>query len=118
MFDHDETLEEARTRNIRDALFEDIGRADWTAMLVPAGRRVRARVKVREEAVLCGRDWFEGCVKALDATARIDWHYAEGELQRADTDTCHLEGDARALLSAERPALKLTYCWKTATAGL
>jgi nicotinate-nucleotide pyrophosphorylase (carboxylating) len=105
MFDHDETLQEARERNIRDALFEDIGRADWTAMLVPAGRRVRARVKVREEAVLCGRDWFDGCVKALDPNARIEWHYAEGELQRADTDACHLEGDARALLSAERPAL-------------
>ena len=105
MFDHDETLQEARERNIRDALFEDIGRADWTAMLVPAARRVRARVKVREEAVLCGRDWFDGCVKALDPNARIEWHYAEGELQRADTDTCHLEGDARALLSAERPAL-------------
>jgi nicotinate-nucleotide pyrophosphorylase (carboxylating) len=44
-------------------------------------------------------------VKALDATARIEWHYAEGELQRADTDTCHIEGDARALLTAERPAL-------------
>jgi nicotinate-nucleotide pyrophosphorylase (carboxylating) len=105
MFDHDETLQEARERNIRDALFEDVGRADWTAMLVPAGRRVRARVKVREEALLCGRDWFEACVKALDATARIEWHYAEGELQRADTDTCHIEGDARALLTAERPAL-------------
>ena len=105
MFDHDESLEEARERNIRDALFEDIGRCDWTGQLVPAGQRVRARVKVREAAVLCGRDWFEGCVKALDPAARIDWHYAEGELQRADTDTCHLEGDARALLSAERPAL-------------
>jgi nicotinate-nucleotide pyrophosphorylase (carboxylating) len=105
MFDHDETLQEALERNIRDALFEDVGRADWTAMLVPAGRRVRARVKVREEALLCGRDWFEACVKALDATARIEWHYAEGELQRADTDTCHIEGDARALLTAERPAL-------------
>jgi nicotinate-nucleotide pyrophosphorylase (carboxylating) len=105
MFDHDETLQEALERNIRDALFEDVGLADWTAMLVPAGRRVRARVKVREEALLCGRDWFEACVKALDATARIEWHYAEGELQRADSDTCHIEGDARALLTAERPAL-------------
>lgn len=105
MFDRDESLEEARERNIRDALFEDIGRCDWTGQLVPAGQRVRARVKVREEAVLCGRDWFEGCVKALDPQARIDWHYAEGALQRADTDTCHIEGDARALLSAERPAL-------------
>ncbi|MED5621717.1 carboxylating nicotinate-nucleotide diphosphorylase [Ideonella sp. BN130291] len=105
MFDHDETLEEARARNVRDALFEDIGRADWTGQLVPAGQRVRARVRVREEAVLCGRDWFEACIKALDGGARIEWHYAEGELQHADTDTCHIDGDARALLSAERPAL-------------
>jgi nicotinate-nucleotide pyrophosphorylase (carboxylating) len=62
-------------------------------------------VKVREEAVLCGRDWFDDCVKALDPQARIDWHYDEGALQQPDTDTCHVEGDARALLSAERPAL-------------
>jgi len=105
MFDHDETLQEARERNIRDALFEDIGRRDWTAELVPAGQRVKARVLVREDAVLCGREWFEGCVKALDPRARIDWRYAEGQWQRADTDTCLLEGDARALLTAERPAL-------------
>ncbi|HWP20262.1 MAG TPA: carboxylating nicotinate-nucleotide diphosphorylase [Burkholderiaceae bacterium] len=105
MFDHDETLEEARARNIRDALFEDIGRCDWTGRLVPMGRRVKARVLVREEAVLCGRDWFEGCVRALDGQARIDWHYAEGELMHADSDVCHLEADARALLAAERPAL-------------
>ena len=59
-FEFDETLEQARTRNIRDALAEDIGRGDWTAQLVPAGRRVRARVLVREDAVLCGRDWFDG----------------------------------------------------------
>ncbi len=105
MFDHNETLAQARERNIHDALREDIGRADWTGLLVPAGQRVRARVRVREEAVLCGREWFEGCVHALDPQARITWHYAEGDLQRADTDTCHIEGDARALLSAERPAL-------------
>jgi nicotinate-nucleotide pyrophosphorylase (carboxylating) len=105
MFEHNESLEQARDRNVRDALMEDLGQADWTGLLVPADQRVRARVKVREEAVLCGRDWFEACVKALDADARITWHYAEGEMQRADTDTCHIEGNARALLTAERPAL-------------
>lgn len=104
-FDHDETLAEARERNIRDALFEDIGRCDWTSRLVPEGRRVRARVRVREQAVLCGREWFEGCFRALDPKAVIEWHRAEGELQEADTDTCHIEADARALLTAERPAL-------------
>jgi nicotinate-nucleotide pyrophosphorylase (carboxylating) len=105
MFDSNETLEQARERNIRDALMEDIGRCDWTGQLVPAGQRVKARVLVREDAVLCGRDWFEGCVKALDAQARIDWHYDEGARMAPDTLVCHIESDARALLAAERPAL-------------
>lgn len=34
-FETNETLDEARARNVRDALFEDIGRADWTGRLVP-----------------------------------------------------------------------------------
>jgi len=105
MFDHDETLEEARARNIRDALAEDIGRGDWTAQLLAADRKVEARVMVREEAVLCGREWFDACVHALDANARIEWHYGEGALMRPDSLVCHVAGQARALLSAERAAL-------------
>lgn len=104
-FDHDETLDEARARNVRDALFEDIGRADWTGLLVPDARRVNARVRVREQAVLCGRDWFDACVHALDRAARVTWHYAEGASMAADSTVCDIESDARALLSAERPAL-------------
>jgi nicotinate-nucleotide pyrophosphorylase (carboxylating) len=80
---HDEGLEEARARNIRDALSEDIGRCDWTAQLVPAGRRVAAQVRVREQAVLCGRDWFDGVFAALDPTARIDWQFDEGARMRS-----------------------------------
>ncbi len=104
-FDHNETLAEARARNVRDALAEDIGRGDWTGLLAPAHERVRARVRVREPAVLCGRDWFDAVVTALDATARVDWQAAEGALMAADSTVCHIEGDARALLAAERPAL-------------
>jgi len=105
MFDHNETLDEARERNIRDALFEDIGISDWTARLVPAERRVTAHVRVREAAVLCGRDWFEGVFLALDGSARIDWLYDEGADMAPDTLVCRIEADGRALLSAERPAL-------------
>ena len=105
MFDFNETLEQARERNIRDALAEDIGRCDWTALLVPAAQRVRARVVVREDALLCGRDWFDGCLHALDAAARIVWQHAEGARVAAGTTLCEIEADARALLSAERPAL-------------
>ena len=104
-FDHDETLTEARARNVRDALMEDIGRCDWTGRLVPAGEQLRARVVVREPAVLCGRDWFDAVVHSLDMQARIEWHVAEGARMTADCEVCHVEGDARALLAAERPAL-------------
>jgi len=105
MFDDNETLAQARARNIRDALFEDIGRGDWTSRLVPAGRRVRAALRVREAAVLAGRDWFEGCVRALDPEARIAWQFDEGADMPADSLVCEIEADARALLAAERPAL-------------
>ena len=105
MFEANETLEAARERNVRDALAEDIGRGDWTAQLVPAAQRVRARVIVREDAVLCGRAWFDACVLALDANAHIDWHHAEGAPMAATEAVCHIEANARALLSAERPAL-------------
>jgi nicotinate-nucleotide pyrophosphorylase (carboxylating) len=84
---------------------EDIGVCDWTAQLVSAGRRVNARVLVREDAVLCGRDWFDACIAKLDASARIEWHVIEGAWMAPDTLVCHIEADARALLSAERPAL-------------
>jgi nicotinate-nucleotide pyrophosphorylase (carboxylating) len=105
MFDHDETLAQARERNVRDALFEDIGRGDWTGRLIPEGRRAEASVKVREGAVLCGQDWFCATIHALDPSARIDWRYGEGAPMTPDTEVCRVEGDARALLSAERPAL-------------
>jgi len=105
MFPTNESLEAARERNVRDALMEDIGVCDWTAQLVSAGRRVNARVLVREDAVLCGRDWFDACIATLDATARVDWHVIEGAWMAPDTLVCHIEADARALLSAERPAL-------------
>ena len=105
MFDFNETLEQARARNIADALREDIGRGDWTALLVPANRRVRARVTVREAAVLAGRDWFEGCLHALDPQAIVTWHGKEGADMAAGTTVCGIDAEARALLSAERPAL-------------
>jgi nicotinate-nucleotide pyrophosphorylase (carboxylating) len=99
-----ESLDEARARNVRDALREDVGTGDWTATLVPR-HQVTARLTVREAAVLCGRDWFEACVTALDPGARVDWRYEDGADVAADALVCEVRADARALLTAERPAL-------------
>ena len=104
-FESNETLAQASARNVRDALMEDIGRGDWTAMLVPAGRRVRAQVQAKEAAVLCGQAWFDACVHSLDPAAQVAWLAAEGQAVVAGSVVCRIEGDARALLGAERPAL-------------
>jgi nicotinate-nucleotide pyrophosphorylase (carboxylating) len=103
--EHNETLEAALARNVRDALREDIGAGDWTAQLVPAGRRALARVTAKESAVLCGRAWFTACMVTLDTTAKVSWHATEGDRVAAGTVVCDIDADARALLSAERPAL-------------
>jgi len=105
MNDRNETLRDALARNVRDALAEDIGRGDWTAQLVPAGRRVTGRVVAKEGAVICGRPWFDACMRALDAKAEITWHVTEGGAVTAGTEVCRIEADARAMLSAERPSL-------------
>ena len=100
-----ETLESARTRQIGDALSEDIGTCDWTGCLVPATQRVHAQVIAREEAVLCGRDWFDGVLRALDPNVSIEWQVAEGGWMRRNQPIVQIEGAARALLAGERPAL-------------
>ena len=105
MFDHNESLEQARERNVRDALLEDYGTCDWTGLLIPASRRVVTDVRVRESAVLCGQAWFEACLRTLDKQAKIDWRYDEGQDMQADTVVCTLHAQARALLAAERPGL-------------
>ncbi len=105
MFEHNETLEEARVRNIIEALREDIGVADWTARLTPEGQRIKAQLRVREPAVCCGQAWFNGVYAALDPSSRLQWRVAEGADMEADSVICEIEADGRALLSAERPAL-------------
>ncbi len=93
------------TRNVDAALAEDIGPGDLTASLVPGERVSRATVISREAGVLCGRAWFEGCVKGLDPAAEIDWRAADGERIAPDQVLCQIRANARALLSAERSAL-------------
>ena len=112
MFDNNETLEQARQRNIHDALMEDIGKGDWTAKLVPS-KTVQAQLVVRQEAVLCGVDWFEGTLKQLDPNARVSWSYIEGNLMQADTKVCDIQANSQALLSAERTCINFlqTLSW-------
>jgi nicotinate-nucleotide pyrophosphorylase (carboxylating) len=55
--------------------------------------------------VVCGKDWVDACFKQLDAQVQILWHVAEGETVQPNQLLCEIAGNARAMLSAERPAL-------------
>jgi nicotinate-nucleotide pyrophosphorylase (carboxylating) len=101
----DDKLQASFEQNILAALLEDVGTGDLTGMLVPTEPRAKARVIVREAAVLCGAPWFEGVMLAVDQDIEIDWQYAEGELMTADSVVCTIEGSPRSLLTAERAAL-------------
>jgi nicotinate-nucleotide pyrophosphorylase (carboxylating) len=101
----DEALQSAFESNLLAALLEDVGSGDLTGKLVPDDGRVKARVIVREDAVLCGAPWFEGVMLAVDQDIEIDWQYAEGDMMRADSVVCTIEAAPRSLLTAERAAL-------------
>lgn len=59
----------------------------------------------REDAVLCGRPWFDEVFRQLDAGIRVTWHADEGSTLAAGATLCELRGPARPLLTGERTAL-------------
>ncbi|MEM7452148.1 MAG: carboxylating nicotinate-nucleotide diphosphorylase [Pseudomonadota bacterium] len=100
-----ERLAKDRNKAVHRALKEDVGKGDVTAALVSATELARATVVVREDAVLCGRDWFDAVFAELDSDVTIDWAAADGDALEADQVVCRLSGPARALLTGERTAL-------------
>jgi len=92
-------------RNVAVALGEDVGTGDLTARLAPAGRRAHGAVSSRQDAVLCGTAWFEGCFRTLDPRAAIRWQARDGESIRSGQILCEIDADTRALLTAERTAI-------------
>lgn len=91
--------------DVARALNEDFGSGDATADLLAESAQAQARVIVRERAVLCGSDWFEACFRACDPQVRIAWQATDGAWMQADSIVCTVQGNARALVGAERCAL-------------
>ena len=90
--------------DVARALAEDLGNGDVTAALLPDAPEI-AYLLCKEDAVVCGRPWFDACHRALDPAVRIDWRVAEGDRVKAGTVLATLQGRSRALVSAERTAL-------------
>ncbi|MDP1558753.1 MAG: carboxylating nicotinate-nucleotide diphosphorylase [Nitrosomonas sp.] len=92
-------------RNVKQALAEDIGAGDLTASLIPGEKELTADVISREDAVLCGVQWFEACFLTLAPETEIIWFVGDGDFVQAGQKLCEIKGNARALLTAECSAL-------------
>lgn len=99
------TTSDTIRHNVEAALAEDIGSGDLTAQLIPPAQTARATVISREAAVLCGTAWFDACFHQLDRDIAIHWLVHDGETVAAGQTLAEISGNARAMLSAERPAL-------------
>lgn len=78
---------------------------DLTAKLISREQTGTATIITRQDAVLCGRPWFDACFKMLDPDCNIIWFAQEGSAITAGQVLCEIHGKARAMLSAERAAL-------------
>jgi nicotinate-nucleotide pyrophosphorylase (carboxylating) len=102
---------------VRQALAEDIGTGDLTAVLVPENDSVRATLISREPAVVCGIAWAQEVFDQLDPDISIEWLRHDGDDVINQQAWCTIQGSSRVILTGERTALNfLQFLSGTATA--
>lgn len=98
-------LEQSIQINIQQALQEDIGDADITALLTPEDEQATATIISREDMILAGQPWVNAIIQAYDPSIKITWLKNDGDRVKANETIYKLAGSARSLLTIERPAL-------------
>lgn len=98
-------LEQSIQLNIQQALQEDIGDGDITALLTPEDEQATATIISREDMILAGQPWVNALIVAFDSSVQITWLKNDGDLVFANETIFKLAGSARSLLTVERPAL-------------
>ena len=93
---------------VRRVLHEDLHAGDITASVtVPEGTRARAHIETRESVRVCGVGLATRVFRALDPGVSLSVLIGDGLDAAPGESLMTLEGDARALLAAERTALNL-----------
>ena len=98
-------LEQSIQINIQQALQEDIGAGDITALLTPEDEQASAAIISRDSMVLAGQPWVNALIQAFDPSVQVTWLKNDGERVAPNEVFLKLAGSARSLLTVERPAL-------------
>ncbi|MCJ2055376.1 carboxylating nicotinate-nucleotide diphosphorylase [Methylobacterium sp. J-048] len=94
---------------VRAALVEDLGRAGdiTTDAIVPPGERMRGVIASRQAGVISGTDAAAIAFALIDPAVTVTVERGDGARVVPGDVVLHLEGPARAILTAERVALNL-----------
>ncbi|EXE14259.1 MULTISPECIES: carboxylating nicotinate-nucleotide diphosphorylase [Acinetobacter] len=98
-------LEQSIQINIQQALQEDIGTGDITALLTPEDEQATATIISREDMILAGQPWVNSLIQTYDPKIEVIWLKNDGERVQANEAFLKLAGSARSLLTVERPVL-------------
>jgi nicotinate-nucleotide pyrophosphorylase (carboxylating) len=91
---------------IRAALKEDMPQGDLTTeSLALSPRQGRAKLISKQDLILSGTAAFEETVLCLEPSAKLKWHFDEGQQILNKQIICTLQGDLMQILKAERVAL-------------
>jgi len=91
--------------NVKIALHEDIGGGDVTADLVDTHTIAEATLTCRDNAILCGIDWFNEVFHQIDDTIDIKWQASDGDKIKYNQVICTLKGPVCSILTGERTAI-------------
>ncbi|MDT0593517.1 carboxylating nicotinate-nucleotide diphosphorylase [Glaciecola petra] len=96
--------------DVTHALLEDLGGSmsldnDLSAMLISSDALTKAHIITREDCIMCGKAWANMAFNLLDNNIRMDWSFNDGDLVKAGQTLVKIEGNTRAILTAERSAL-------------
>jgi nicotinate-nucleotide pyrophosphorylase (carboxylating) len=91
--------------NVKIALHEDVKGGDVTADIIDNHTIAEATLTCRDNAVLCGIDWFDEVFHQIDDSIVIKWQATDGDSIKHNQVICVVKGPANSILTGERTAI-------------
>jgi len=86
------------------ALSEDIGQGDVSSALID-NKIIEAEIICRDNAIICGVEFFNLCFLSIDPKIQIHWKVEDGSRAKSGDKICGLKGNTKTIVTAERAAL-------------
>ena len=91
--------------NVKIALHEDVKGGDVTADIIDNHTIAEATLTCRDNAVLCGIDWFDEVFHQIDDSIVVKWQATDGDSIKHNQVICVVKGSANSILTGERTAI-------------